>query len=140
MTGYLLDTTVLIDWLRGDAATVAWLQAKAEQGSRLVLSPVTVAEVLAGEPPNLRARRREELSAYEFQPLTFETACLAGELRYDQARAGKPVALPDLLQVAAARILGLDVATSNPAHFPGVGVTNPREFMDRSSENLSDPS
>lgn len=127
MAGFLLDTTVIIDWLRGYGPTVAWLEHEAAAGRRLVISPITVAEVLAGTSPQHRATRAEQLAAYEYQGISFEAARLAGELYFQHAREGKPLPVPDLLQAALARTLGLAVATSNPAHFPDVEAVNPRD-------------
>lgn len=127
VSGFLLDTTVLIDWLRGHPPTVAWLKQAAASGQRLVLSPVTVAEVFAGTPPEHRPTRRQQLLAYEYEPLSFDVAETAGALRREGHARGRPIPLPDLLQAALARKLGLVLATSNPTHFPGVETVNPRE-------------
>ena len=113
MNGYLLDSTVIIDWLRGHPAVTRWLAARAAAGARLVLSPVTVAEVLAGTAPGLRDRRREDLKAFDFAPLEFGAAALAGETYADLSALGRRLPLPDLLQGAQARTLGLILATSN---------------------------
>ncbi len=127
MNGFLLDTTVLIDWLRGHAPTVAWLEQAAMSGQRLVISPITVAEVFAGTPPEHRPTRRDQLLAYEYEPLSFDVAQAAGELRREYQHRGRPIPLPDLLQAALARQRGLVLATSNPVHFPGVQAVDPRE-------------
>ena len=127
MSGFLLDTTVLIDWLRGHEPTVAWLEEAAASGQRLIISPVTVAEVFAGTPPERRTLRRRQLLAYEYEALPFDVAQAAGELRRECQQRGRPIPLPDLIQAALARKLGLAVATSNPLHFPDVATVNPRE-------------
>ncbi|MEW6047546.1 MAG: PIN domain-containing protein [Bacillota bacterium] len=129
MSGFLLDTTVVIDWLRGYRPTVAWLEHEAVAGRRLVISPITVAEVLAGVSPEHRSQRAEQLAAYEYQGFSFEAAKLAGELYFGHAREGRPLPLPDLLQAALAKTLGLAVATSDPGLFPDVSTVNPREFV-----------
>lgn len=126
MNGYLLDSTVITDWLRGHPSTVRWLSARAAAGARLVLSPVTVAEVMAGTAPGPHPRRREQLKAFDCAPLDFEAAALVGETYFDLSAQGQRLPLPDLLQGAQARILGLVVATSNPAHFPALEVEDPR--------------
>jgi len=126
VNGYLLDSTVIIDWLRGHPVVTRWLSVRAAAGARLVLSPITVAEVMAGVAPGLRQRRREELGAFDFAPLEFEAAALAGETYADLSARGRRLPLPDLLQGAQARTLGLILATSNLAHFPDLEVEDPR--------------
>ncbi len=81
---------------------------------------------MAGVPPALRALRREQLASYDFEALGFEAAALAGEAYLDLSASGRRVPVPDLLRGAQARILGLTLATSNPAHFPGLEVEDPR--------------
>ena len=137
MNGFLLDTTVIIDWLRGHGPTVAWLEKAATSGNRLVLSPVTVAEVFAGTPPEQRPTRRKQLLPYDFEPFSFEAAATAGELHYTYRQLGRPIPLPDLLQAGLARHLGLVVATSYPVHVPDVRAVNPREAPATNGEEAS---
>jgi predicted nucleic acid-binding protein len=118
MHGYLLDTSVIIDWLRGYSPTVSWLRSRIEAGARLVLSPVTVAETMAGTGPADRGLRRRQVTAFEFAPLDFEAAAIAGERLFDLRSAGRRAPLPDLLPGAQAQTLGLVLATSNPLPLP----------------------
>lgn len=127
LTGYLLDTTVMIDWLRGYRATVAWLRAQVEVGSDLVLSPITIMEVMAGTRPPARLEQRQRLMAFPTAPIDFEAGALAGEMLFDLRRQGRPTGMADCLLAAQARLLGLALATSNPAHFPDAAVVDPRQ-------------
>lgn len=129
MNGFLIDTTVLIDWLRRHPPTVAWLEQEAAAGRRLVISPVTVAEVFSGTSAPHRSERAEQLAVYEYHAFSFEAARLAGELYFQHVKEGRRLPLPDLLQAALAKTLSLAVATSNPDHFPDVPTINPREFQ-----------
>jgi predicted nucleic acid-binding protein len=126
LSGYLLDTSVIIDWLRGHPSTVGWLRVQLERGSDLILSPITVAEVMAGTGPSARPEQRRRLAAFPTTPIDFEAAALAGEMMFDLRSQGKPTGMADRLVAAQARILGLTVATSNPSHFPDVAVEDPR--------------
>src|SRR5262245_15543489 len=45
---YLLDTDVIIEWLRRSAPIVAWLDAHDAAGDLLACTPVTIAELYAG--------------------------------------------------------------------------------------------
>ena len=55
VASYLLDTTVLIDYLRGHPGVIARLRALAEEGHELTVCAISVAEVFAG----LRGEDRE---------------------------------------------------------------------------------
>ena len=127
LNGYLLDTSVIIDWLRGYPTAVGWLRTQIERGSNLVLSPITVLEVMAGTRPSARLELRRRLTAFPTEAIDFETAALAGEMLFDLRSQGRPTGMADRLVAAQARLLGLTVATSNPAHFPEAAVVGPRQ-------------
>src|SRR5262249_10481162 len=48
MPKYLLDSDVVIEWLRGNARVVAWVRDRDAAGDFLAWSPVSIAEVYAG--------------------------------------------------------------------------------------------
>ena len=52
MGKYLLDTDVVIEWLRRDDTIVAWLKERDSRGDFLACTPVTIAEVYAGLRPS----------------------------------------------------------------------------------------
>ncbi len=128
MSDYLLDTDVLIDWLRGYEPTLRWLKDQIRSGAELRISLITVAEVFAGTSVDARDARSELLNAFRFVACSYDAARLAGEMKYDHQRNGITIALPDLLQAAVARISGLTVATSNASHFPDIKTVNPRVY------------
>jgi predicted nucleic acid-binding protein len=113
----LLDTTILIDVLRGrptaervrslrDAAQVPWVCA------------VNVEEVMRGafaeeEPVTLRF-----LYGLQLAPLGRPEGERAGRWRREYAQRGVTLSQPDCLIAAAAVGVGARLATGNPKHFP----------------------
>src|SRR5262249_43196308 len=51
MPKYLLDSDVVIEWLRGNGRVVAWVRDRDAAGDFLAWSPVSIAEVYAGVRP-----------------------------------------------------------------------------------------
>lgn len=115
--GFLLDTTALIDFLRGRKEVAALLEVLQEKAP-LAACPVTVAEVFAGTREKDAPRVNEFLSTLVYYPISYSAARLAGSLRYDYARKGITLSLADTLIAAVALENGLAVVTANTDHFP----------------------
>lgn len=128
-TGYLLDTDILIDWLRGQEGAVDWMMKQAGSGQRIFVSGISVAELLSGTAREQQQSREQLLREFEYAPYTFDAAKLTGQLRYDHLRSGTAIALPDLIQAAIALTENLTVATANTVHFPDVRTINPRQYL-----------
>jgi len=118
MADVLLDTTVLIDLLRGRPGAAARLAALRDAGDRPQTCAVNVEETVRG-------LRQEELRAAEdlfaglrVAPLGASEGWQAGEWRRDHARAGTTLAQADCLVAAAAFSVGGRLATGNPKDFP----------------------
>lgn len=126
MRGILLDTDIIIDWLRGREGIAAWLQRRVATGVELCVTGITVAEIVSGAPEDKQDERQRQLTAFRYLPLSFDAATMAGQLRREHLSAGRPIALPDLLQAAIALTEGCIVATANTKHFPDVETINPR--------------
>ena len=111
----LVDTSVLIDLLRGNPAARDYLRALTEVP---IASEVTRVEILRG----LRAAERDAterlFDAVRWAGLDEVIARRAGELgrRWDRHRPG--IALADLIIAATAEHMGADLATTNVRHFP----------------------
>jgi len=110
----VLDTTVLIDVLRGDEAAVAWLSGQEEVP---VCSEVTRAEVLRGVRSSERAATERLLNALRWIPVDERVSRRAGELGR-QHRRSHAIAVTDLLIAATAMELDAALATANTKHFP----------------------
>ena len=115
MSDHLLDTCVLIDYLRDDEAAVQVIRRLARRPS---VSVVTIAELYAGVR-NDREREGIEalLAVIDVRNVDFEIARLAGGYRL-QYRGSHGVAMPDALIAATARVDGARLVTRNTRHFP----------------------
>lgn len=113
----LVDTSVLIDVLRGDAAAGAVLRDARAVGP-LHASEVTRLEVLAGmraaEEPSTRAL----LAILDWHPLDSRVAELAGELGRRWLPGNRGIDSADLAIAATAVLLDASLLTRNVKHFP----------------------
>jgi predicted nucleic acid-binding protein len=115
---YLLDTSVLIDALRGVRGRAEGLARLVEDGHLLACSVITVAEVYAGMRPRERAATENLLESLETYDVTRQIAERAGLLRRTWAARGKTIALIDLLIASTALESGLILVTDNIRDFP----------------------
>ncbi len=113
----LLDTTVLIDALRGRPAADR-VRALRRAGDRPYVSAVNVEEVVRGLLAGEEADARRLMSALRVAPLGRAEGERAGQWRREFARLGTTLAQADCLIAAAAVGIGARLATGNPADFP----------------------
>jgi len=111
----LVDTDVMVDFLRGHPKAVALVQA---QSSRIIFSSIVAAELYAG------ARNNEELSTldrliYLFRvvPVSPELARAAGLHKRDYAKS-HGIGLADAIIAATAQAENADLKTLNTKHYP----------------------
>lgn len=107
---YLLDSTVLIDHLRGIGEATRWLE-KLREGEAVV-SVITRAEVLCGETEEETISAYELCESFDCPPLTKDVATRAAELRRKNGWK-----LPDAFQAAMAMRSGLKLVTRNTRDF-----------------------
>ena len=115
----VLDTTVLIDVLRGRPLAVAGLVELERSGERVYTSVVSVEELVRG----LRGSREEAAAArllggLRLAPIGREEGEQAGRWRREHARRGVTLSQSDCLIAAATHGLRARLATGNPKHFP----------------------
>jgi tRNA(fMet)-specific endonuclease VapC len=115
---FLLDTSVLIDVLRGVRGRAEELAHLVEEGHLLACSVLTVAEIHAGMRPRERAATAALLDSLETYDVTRPIAERAGLLRRTWAARGRTLALIDLLIASTALDLGLVLVTDNTRDFP----------------------
>jgi predicted nucleic acid-binding protein len=114
----VVDTSVLIDLLRGDPRTVPLRDALAREEDEAWSVTVARTEVLAG------MRRKEEratlalLDALKWQEITVEVADRAGKLAQRYLKSHPGVDTVDYLIAAATQMLGGRLLTANVKHFP----------------------
>lgn len=113
----VVDTSILIDVLRGEAAAAAVLRAAREAGP-LQASEVTRLEVLAGMRPHEEDDTRGLLSAFIWHPLDEVLAEIAGELGRRWLPSTRGIDSADLAIAATAVALDARLLTRNVKHFP----------------------
>lgn len=111
----LLDTDVLIDYLRGVTEAVEYLEERTEA---LLLSAITVAELYVGvREGRERTALSTLVSAFDIVPITREIAERGGLLRRDYGRSHN-TGLTDALIAATAELASAQLVTLNRKHFP----------------------
>lgn len=111
----LLDTTVLIDVVRGDNAAVEFVSRLEE---RPVCSEVTRIELIRGLRSAERRGAARLLRAIDWHPVDATVARRAGELGRDWRRSHPGIDTADLAIAATAELTDSVLATSNLMHFP----------------------
>lgn len=122
MASLLLDTTVLIDVLRGRPGTVERLRQKAGGGDTPWTCAVNVEETVRGLQPSEVRTAQLLFEGLRIAPLGREEGALAGEWRRSFAERGVTLAQADCLVAAAAVGVGAILATGNPKDFPMEGL------------------
>jgi len=117
----LLDTTVLIDVLRGRPAA-ARLRALRSTAPVPYVSAVNVEEVWRGLRPGEERAAEQLVRALRLAPLGVEEGRLAGEWRREHASRGITLSQADCLVAAAAVGVNARLATGNPKDFPMAGL------------------
>lgn len=117
----ILDSTFIIDVLRGDESVAERIEALDEQGTPFV-SSVTVMELwegirLADASDAERAAVEELLTDIRERPFDRECAMLAGEINADLVSAGEPIDETDVMIAATALVADQPVVTRNTEHF-----------------------
>lgn len=115
---YLIDTDVLIEYLRGSEQAAEFLE---ELEGELIISAISVAELFSG------ARGSEELAALDQFMLAFEVVPVderlarQGGMIRQEYHTSHGVGLGDALIAASAMQGGVELVTFNRRHYPMVG-------------------
>lgn len=111
----LVDTDVLIDYLRDTPEAVVYLENLSE---RLCISVLTIAELYSGVRDGAeRARLGAFLGAFEIVPVDEAIAQVGGLYRRDYCK-GHGTSLADALIAATAQVQRATLVTLNKKHFP----------------------
>jgi len=114
----VVDTSVLIDHLRGDARAVARLRAAAQAGDDLwSVTPVRT-EILAGARSGEEPSIERLFGQLRWLDVTADLADAAGRLAARYLRSHPGVDTVDYLLAAGVAILDGDLLTQNVRHFP----------------------
>ena len=111
----LLDTDVLVDFLRGHSKALAFVNA---QSDRIILSSIVVAELFAGVRGDAEQVVLEDfISLFRVIPVDTEIAKTGGLYKRDYARS-HGVGLADAILAATAESENAELKTLNTKHYP----------------------
>ncbi len=123
MAAVLLDTTVLIDLLRGRAGAVKRLRALRAAGDQPCVCAINVEELERGSEPGEADVLRRLLDGLTIAPLGRAEGTRAGRWRRAHAARGVTLSQADCLIASAAVGVGARLATGNPRDFPTPDLT-----------------
>lgn len=123
MGAVLLDTTVLIDLLRGRPGTAARLGAVRAAGDLVHTCAINVEETARGLRPAEHEPAQRLFAGLRIVQLATQEGWQAGEWRRRFAAQGRTLSQADCLIAAAAWSAGARLATGNPKDFPMDGLT-----------------
>lgn len=117
----LLDSTVLIDFLRGRPA-VRRVRLLRAAGDVPATTAINVEEIVRGLRPREHAAAHQLFDGLVIVPITDTEAWQAGVWRREYAARRVTLWQADCLIAATAAQLGAVLATGNPKDFPMAGV------------------
>lgn len=118
----LVDTDVLVDFLRGHEKAVAFVN---EFSSQIILSPIVIAELYAGVKGNAELTVLDNfISLFRVVPLTSEVAKIGGLHKRD-FRKSHGVGLADAILAATANAEKAVLKTLNVKHYPMLSGLEP---------------
>ena len=123
MSAILLDTTALIDVLRGRPGAVARLRALRAADDQPYICAINVEETVRGLRPDEHPAAETLFAGLPIVPLGEDEGWQAGVWRRAYAAQGRTLSQADCLVAAAAASVGGRLATGNPKDFPMEGVT-----------------
>ncbi len=117
MPKYLLDSDVIIEWLRRDETIVAWLEEHDAAGDFLACTPVSIAEIYAGLRPSEEFIIGDILSVLHCVEIDERIGRKAGHYRHTFGPS-HGVEIADALIGATAHVNGLTLCSRNLRHYP----------------------
>lgn len=114
----VVDTSVLIDHLRGDDRARELVRETSRSGVRIVASVLTKVEILAGLRASEAQATRRLLDRLEWIEVDDEITERAGELAARYLRSHPGIEVVDYVIAASAQRLDAELLTRNVRHFP----------------------
>jgi hypothetical protein len=114
----LLDTTFLVEVIRGQAAAMKVLAGAVSFGHQLGTSALNLAEIYSGIRDHEERVAQEFLPTLTCYPVSDSIAERGGRLRNAYARRGITLGLADAVIAATALEHGLALVTDNRKDFP----------------------
>jgi tRNA(fMet)-specific endonuclease VapC len=118
----IIDTDILVDFLRDNNKATSIVAHLEENNSRLATTAVNAFELYYGahkarDPQEAAHATRQILNRLLLLPLTAKSAQKAGHIYADLEKIGQPIRLRDTLIGAIALTRDYKVATRNKDHF-----------------------
>jgi predicted nucleic acid-binding protein len=111
----LVDTDVLVDFLRGHSKAVAFVNAHSD---RIILSSIVVAELYAGvKGDDEQVALEDFVSLFRVVPVSAEIAKAGGLYKRDYGKSHS-VGLADAILAATAEAENAELKTLNRKHYP----------------------
>jgi len=117
MAKFLIDSDIIIWFLRGKKETVSLLEKLGKTGVP-ACSPISIIEVRLGMKKGEEKKTFEFLNSLEIYPIDREIANLAGEYIREYKKKGIPVEIPDAIIGATCVLHNLTLVTYNIKHYP----------------------
>ena len=117
MADILLDSDVIIEWLRGCQPVAGSILTLLESGHTLLWTPVSITEIFAGARKNESARIETLFLILEMLPISAAIGRKAGAYLRKYTRSHS-LELGDALIAAAASVTNLPIWTINKKHYP----------------------
>ena len=118
LSNFLLDTDVLINWLRGVREVRERIRDLAEQQHELAVCCVSVGELYSGIREDSRSEADSILADVDYWDIDRSAAELSGAYRYHYSRQGVQISITDALQAALAVTHDATLITANVKDFP----------------------
>ncbi len=118
MPKYLIDTSALVDWLKGVRHAVDLFGLLAEEEHALAVCSIVVAETFSGIARDDWPSVAQLLDPFEYWAIDQAVAQQAGRYRYEYARKGQQLAVTDTLIAALAVENDAILVTGNVRDFP----------------------
>ena len=118
----LVDTDVMVDFLRGHPKAIALIQA---QSARIILSSIVAAELYAGVKGDEELRTLDDLiSLFRVVPVSGAIAKAGGLFKKEYAKS-HGVGLADAIVAATVNAENADLQTLNTKHYPMLAGLKP---------------
>jgi hypothetical protein len=114
----LLDTSVVVDHLRGYPPATALLERWVSDDEPMMASELTRFELLTGLRPGEEPALESMFSVLDWIPVTEQIARRAGTYAREFRRSHSGIGAVDYLLAATATAVGGELVTTNVKHFP----------------------
>ena len=114
----LVDTTILIDHLRGDSRALNLLSELFDEEDRVWAATPTRTEIIAGVREGEQTAMAELFAILSWVDVDVAVADAAGEFARQYSRSHGGIGTTDYLIAAAAQTIGARLLTLNIRHYP----------------------